>query len=204
MGRHVIPGGSVDVEFLGGIQTVDLLLVLYFMAFFVLGFAQGTIRRLIGIGSILFSFLLAANLAGPLSDFLGANWTQFSKEYSYMIGFLTVFVAAAIAFAVVAQGWYKPQPLFEKARFVDELLGGILGLIQAALILGCIYIILGTFFLDPRVVPDADELPILRSLWEAFDQSRIMDVFQSTLIPWFFVVVGFLVPDDIKNLFPSP
>jgi uncharacterized membrane protein required for colicin V production len=194
----------VDVEFLGGIQTVDLLLVLYFMAFFVLGFAQGTIRRLIGIGSILFSFLLAANLAGPLSDFLGANWTQFSKDYSYMIGFLTVFVAAAIAFAVVAQGWYKPQPLFEKARFVDELLGGILGLIQAALILGCIYIILGTFFLDPRVVPDADELPILRSIWEAFDQSRIMDVFHDTLIPWYFVLVGFLVPADIKNLFPSP
>ena len=34
---------------------------LFFMGFFVLGFAQGTIRRLIGIGSILFSFLFAAN-----------------------------------------------------------------------------------------------------------------------------------------------
>ena len=32
-------------EFFGGVETVDLLLVLYFGAFFVLGFAQGTIRR---------------------------------------------------------------------------------------------------------------------------------------------------------------
>ena len=55
-------------EFLGGISTVDLLLFLYFMAFFVLGFAQGTIRRLIGIASILFSFLFAANIAEPLGD----------------------------------------------------------------------------------------------------------------------------------------
>ena len=49
--------------FLAGISTVDLLIVLYFIGFFVLGFAQGTIRRLLGIGSILFSWFLAANLA---------------------------------------------------------------------------------------------------------------------------------------------
>ena len=60
-------------EFIAGVGTVDLLLVLYFIGFFVLGFAQGTIRRLLGILSILFSFLLAATLAGPLSEFLGAN-----------------------------------------------------------------------------------------------------------------------------------
>jgi uncharacterized membrane protein required for colicin V production len=100
-------------EFLGTITTVDLLIVLYFIGFFVLGFAQGTIRRLLGIGSILFSWFLAANLAEPLAGFLGANWTQFPEEYSYMVGFGTIFAASAIAFALVVQGFYKPQPLFE-------------------------------------------------------------------------------------------
>jgi uncharacterized membrane protein required for colicin V production len=190
-------------EFLGGIPTVDLLLVLYFMAFFVLGFAQGTIRRLIGVGSILFSFFLAANLAGPLGDFLGANWTQFPKEYSYMVGFMTVFVAAALAFAIVAQGFYKPQPLFEKARFVDEVLGGVLGVLQAAIILGSVIVILGTFFLIPGIPPDPDELPILRDLWTALQGSRIADAFADTLIPAFFAIFGFLVPDSIEVLFPG-
>jgi uncharacterized membrane protein required for colicin V production len=190
-------------EFLGGFRTVDLLLVLYFMGFFVLGFAQGTIRRLIGIGSILFSFFFAANLAGPLGEFLGANWTQFPKEYSYMIGFLTVFVAAALAFALVAQGWYKPQPLFEKARFVDEVLGGLLGVLQAGLILGFIVIILGTFFLIPTIAPDPQEIPFLRTLWEALQDSRIVDVFMDTLIPAFFALTGFLIPDSIEALFPG-
>ena len=184
-------------EFFGGIQTVDLLLVLYFMGFFVLGFAQGTIRRLIGIGSILFSFFFAANLAEPLGEFLGANWTQFPKEYSYMIGFLTVFVAAALAFALVAQGWYKPQPLFEKARFVDEILGGFLGLVQAGLILGCLVVILGTFFEIPTIAPDAQEISFLRDLWDALETSAIVDTFQDTLIPAFFAVTGFLVPAEI-------
>jgi membrane protein required for colicin V production len=184
-------------EFIGGIQTVDLLLVLYFMGFFVLGFAQGTIRRLIGIGSILFSFFFAANLAEPLGEFLGANWTQFPKEYSYMIGFLTVFVAAALAFALVAQGWYKPQPLFEKARFVDEVLGGLLGLVQAGLILGCLTVILGSFFLNRSIIPDPQEISFLRDLWNALESSKIVDVFQETLIPAFFVLTGFLVPSEI-------
>ena len=97
--------------FLDGVGTIDLLIVLYFMGFFVLGFAQGTIRRLIGIGSILFSWFLAALLAAPLSEFLGDNWTQFSRQYSYMVGFGTVFVASVIAFALVTQSFYKPQPL---------------------------------------------------------------------------------------------
>ena len=190
-------------EFLGSIQTVDLLLFLFFAGFFVLGFAQGTIRRLIGLGSVLFSFLLAANLSGPLGQFLGDNWRQFSPEYSYMVGFMTIFVAAALAFALVAQGWYKPQPLFEKARFADELLGGLVGLLQAGVILGSVIVILGTFFLIPGIAPDNDELPVLRQLWEALDQSVIAQYFQDVLIPAFFAIFGFLVPDTITALFPG-
>ena len=190
-------------EFIAGIQTIDLLLFLFFAAFFVLGFAQGTIRRLIGIGSILFSFLFAANVAGPLGEFLGNNWRQFSPEYSYMIGFGTIFLAAALAFALVAQGWYKPQPLFETARFVDELLGGLLGLLQAAIILGAVIVILGTFFFQVGIAPDSDELPFLRELWDALQPSVIADAFKDTLIPAFFAVFGFLIPDAIKVWFPG-
>ena len=141
-------------EFLGGMSTVDLLLVLFFIGFFVLGFAQGAIRRVIGIGAIMFSFLLAANLYEPLGAFLANNWSQFSRQYSYMIGFGTVFVAAVIAFALVAQGWYKPQPLFAKARWADEILGGVLGVIEAGIILGATIIILGSFFLIPGIAQD--------------------------------------------------
>jgi uncharacterized membrane protein required for colicin V production len=194
----------VDVgAFLSGISSVDLLLFLYFAGFFVLGFAQGTIRRLIGLGSVLFSFFLAANLAGPLGEFLGNNWNQFSDEYAYTVGFGTVFVAAALAFALVAQGWYKPQPLFEKARFVDEVLGGVIGIVQAGVILGAVIVILGTFFLIPGIPQDSDELPVLRELWDALETSSIGRAFIDTLIPVFFAIFGFLVPDSIVVLFPG-
>ena len=187
-----------DVSF----GVIDILLILYFIGFFVLGFAQGTIRRLLGIGSILFSWFLAANLAEPLSTFLGANWTQFPKEYSYMVGFLTVFVASAIAFALVIQGFYKPQPLFQKARFADEIIGGLLGLLQAAIILGALLVILDSFFRIPAIPESPNELPFLRTIWEALDGTRIAAIFRDTLIPAFFAVFGFLVPDNIEANYP--
>lgn len=185
--------------FLGAVNTIDLLIFLYLMAFFVLGFAQGTIRRLIGIASILFSFLFAANVAEPLGGYLGSNWTQFSKEYSTMIGFLTVFVASAIAFALVAQGLYKTQPLFQKARFVDELIGGVLGLIQALLILGALIVILDSFFRIPGIAADPQEIGFLRSVWDAINSSQASHIFRDALIPAFFTLTGFLVPDWIEN-----
>jgi uncharacterized membrane protein required for colicin V production len=188
-------------EFLSGFGTTDLLLVLFFLGFFVLGFGQGTIRRLIGIASILFSFLFAANLSEPLGSFLGSNWAQFSRQYSYMIGFGTVFVAASLAFALVVQGFYKPQPLFAKARFLDEIIGGLLGLVQAGLILIAVIVILGSFFLIPGIPKDPQELLGLRELWTALEASKIVDFFQSTVIPGFFVVFDLFIPDSIQVWF---
>jgi uncharacterized membrane protein required for colicin V production len=191
----------VDLGVLGGIALADWLIIIYFLAFFVLGFAQGTIRRLIGIASILFSFLLAANLADPLGDFLKANWTDQNPEYSYMVGFLTVFVAASLAFAIVIQGFYKTQPLFEKARFADELIGGALGVVQAGIILGALVVILDSYY-RLNVAPRDTELQFLRDLWTFLDGSAIVDFFRSTLIPLFFVLFGFLVPDKIEAMYP--
>lgn len=188
--------------FLNGVGTIDLVIVLYFIGFFVLGFAQGTIRRLIGIASILFSWFLAALLAEPLSNFLGSNWTQFPPEYSYMIGFGTVFVASSIAFALVAQGFYKPQPLFQKARFVDEIIGGLLGLLEAAIIFGAVLIILDSFFRIPGIPQDPQELPFLRDLWTALDGTKIAEIFRDTLIPLFFALTGLFVPDKIEAMYP--
>jgi membrane protein required for colicin V production len=181
------------------IGVVDILLIFYFAGFFILGFAQGTIRRLLGIGSILFSWFLAANLAQPLSEFLGKNWTQFPKEYSYMIGFLAVFVTLAVVFALVIQGFYKPQPLFKNARFADEIIGGLLGLVQAALIFGALLVILDSFFRIPSIEPFSTELPFLRTIWEAVDPTQIAAIFRETLIPAFFAVFGFLVPESIRS-----
>ena len=189
--------------FLSGIGTVDLLIVVYFLGFFVLGFAQGTIRRLLGIGSILFSWFFAVNVADPLGNFLGSNWTQFPREYSYMVGFGTIFMASTIAFALVVQGFYKPQPLFQRARFADEIIGAVLGLVEAGIIFGAVLIILDSFFRIPGVPTNPAELPFLREFWGGLDGTKFADVFRHTVIPDFFLLTGLFVPDRIKAVYPG-
>ena len=122
---------------------------------------------------MLFSFLFAANLREPLGPFLAANWNQFPDEYAVMLGFGIVFVAATIAFTLVIQGFYHHQPLFAKYTFVDEVLGGILGVIQGA-------VPDRLHHRHPRLVlPDPRrsrrrrrELPFLRGFFDFYDTTR--------------------------------
>lgn len=69
------------VDKIASIQPFDWAVVGFIVLMFVLGYAQGIIRRLLGIATILFSFLLAANLREPLGGFLAQYWTQWPKEY---------------------------------------------------------------------------------------------------------------------------
>ena len=188
-------------EFVSGFGVVDLLIVLYFIGFFVLGFAQGTIRRLIGIGSILFSFLFAANLNLTLGPYLADHWA-YPRAYSTMVGFGAVFAASAIALALVVQAYYKPQQLFKRARFADEILGGFLGVIQAALILSFVLIILDVYFRAPDSPFFTGELPFLRDFWGGLDNTQFAALFRNTFIPILFAMVGLFVPDDIKAAYP--
>jgi uncharacterized membrane protein required for colicin V production len=190
------------VDFLS-INRFDLLVVLFLFGMFVLGFAQGTIRRLLGLGSMVFSFLLAANLRDSLGVFLASNWNQMLDQYAVMIGFLVVFVLGTVAFTLVIQGFYHRQPLFEKQNFVDEAIGGVLGIIQGLFLIGCIIVILDTFFIQRSLEPGHGELPFLRDFFNFFDGSATAELFRTRLIPGFYNVFGLLLPDDLKTFYAT-
>ena len=149
----------------------------------------------------MFSFFLAAQLHVPLGDFLGDNWNQFPREYAAMIGFLTVFAAAVIAFSLVIQGTYKKAPLFAKYPVIDEVIGGVLGVIQGLLLLMFVILILDQFFLLTNFPVDEDELPFLRDFWNTINTSGTGDLLHTQLIPNFVSLTSFLLPDTIKQLY---
>lgn len=188
-------------ESLKSVNLMDVLIILVLFGSFILGFAQGTVRRIVGILAALFSFFLAAQLQVPLGRFLGDNWTQFPREYAAMVGFLTLFVAAVIAFTLVIQGTYRKAPLFARYPVVDEVVGGILGVIQAFLLLMFVVIILDQFFLLTSFPVDTDELPFLRDFWNAVNTSGTGQLLHSPLIPNFLGITSFLVPESIRVLY---
>jgi uncharacterized membrane protein required for colicin V production len=182
----------------------DLLFLLFLFGMFVLGFMQGTIRRLLGLGAMAFSFLFAANLTNVVGPFLAENWNQFPDEYATMLGFLIVFVAANIAFSLIIQGFYHRQPLFAKYTFVDEVLGGILGVVQGAFLVGCLIVILDSYFLIPGAPQSSGELPFLRGFFDFYTTSGTAELFRTQLIPGFFNIFGILIPDNIQTFYSNP
>ena len=66
-----------------------------------------------------------------------------------MLAFLVLFVAAIVAFSLVIQGTYTQDPLFARYPVVDEIMGGVLGVVQGLLLLLFVTVILDSYFLLP-------------------------------------------------------
>jgi uncharacterized membrane protein required for colicin V production len=184
------------------LDVVDLLVILFLIGMFVLGYIQGTVRRLLGILSIVFSFFLALQLtAFWLGDFLATNWQQYPPEYSVMIGYLVVFLAGCVAFSLVIQGTYRKTELFAKYPVIDEILGGVLGVIQGAMFLTFLVIILDQYFLYSNLPVDDDEVGLIRDFWTAINNSETGRILHETVIPGFLSLVSFLVPDEVMAIY---
>jgi uncharacterized membrane protein required for colicin V production len=191
----------VDIaSFLGTVNVFDVLIFLALFGSFIVGFIQGTIRRLLGIISIVFSFFLAANVKEPLGSFLGREWDQFPPQYGEMIGFLTIFVAGVVASSLVIQGTYKKTQLFEKYQFVDELIAGMLGVFQFAMLLTFLTIILDSYFLI-GLARDPDEIQFLRGFWEPLSQSGTGALLHDLIIPRFVGIFAFLIPASVEAFY---
>ena len=185
------------------IKGVDLLSFFIFFGLFVLGFMQGTLRRLLGIASLILSLLIAAQLRAPFGDFLATNWTQYSPQYNHMLAFGSVFVAFSAASTVALQFFYKSTPLFAKYPAVDELLGGILGLVQGALILAAFYLITDPFFSVYGQIAQPNEFPFVRQIFDALQGSVTADVTRHTIVPFVLMFFGGIIPSDVTLIFSS-
>jgi len=184
-----------------GVPLFDLLFVAALLIGFVAGFVQGVIRRALGIASLLFAFFLAAALRVPLGSLLAANWTALRPAYVEMLAFLGLFIVIAIVSTVAIQGLYRRTPIFEDAEWLDELLGGVLGVMQVLLMVGMFLIIFDSYFGLATATFDPREIPLLRSIWDAVDITAMAGFYRDVLIPVFIALAGPFIPADIRRLY---
>ena len=135
------------------ITPFDLVILLALLAMFVVGYAQGVVRRLLGIGGdpLLADRSRAQLRAAARRRTSPSEWTAIAPSYSYMVAFGAVFVAAAVTLSLGIQITYRPAPLFQKYPVLDEILGGLLGVLEGFLILIAILLILDPYYNQPAV-----------------------------------------------------
>jgi uncharacterized membrane protein required for colicin V production len=185
------------------ITGFDLIIVLALIAMFIVGYAQGVVRRLLGIAAIIFSLILAAQLRQPLGEYLTTQWITIRPQYSYMVAFGGVFTASAVALSLGIQLMYRPAPLFDRYPVLDEIVGGLLGVLQGFIILIAILMILDPYYTLPEVreTVGAGEFRLLRTIHELLDPTLIVSILRDAVIPAIFAVLGFLFPQDVRDAF---
>jgi uncharacterized membrane protein required for colicin V production len=185
------------------LQPFDLVVFLALFAMFIVGYAQGIMRRLLGIVAILFSLGIAGQLRTPLGDYLAQQWTTNPPEYAHMVAFGAVFLAAAIALSLGIQMSYRPAPIINRYPVLDEILGGILGVLEGFIILMAILIIIDPYF---HVFSDHvgnGEFAPLRTLHDFIDDALTAQVLRENVIPNVFAIFGFLFPKDVVDTFTA-
>lgn len=191
------------MDVIGAIRSapvVDLGLVIGLGIFFFLGVAQGPIRRLLGIGSMLFAFLVAANMRDSAGGFLASNWTQFGVGYNHLLAFVIIFFVVAVASSILIQGFYKRTDISADHPIVDDVVGGLLGLLQGLLLLLYVVIILNSYVLPAA---QSGDVSLLRDAQHMIvDQSHIAGWMKGGVAPAFLYILSFLLPSDLVAIFP--
>jgi uncharacterized membrane protein required for colicin V production len=185
---------------LRGAPIADLALLVVLGVFFFLGVMQGSIRRLLGMGSMLFAFVISANLRDPVGRFFADNWRQFNQDYNKLIAFVLVFVVLTVVCSIVIQGFYKRTEISARHPIVDDIVGGLLGLLQGFMLVLFAVIILNSSTLP---TPRSGDLTQLRDLQTAIvSQSHIANWVRESIAPVFVHILAILLPDDLVKLFP--
>jgi uncharacterized membrane protein required for colicin V production len=185
------------------IQPFDVAMFLGLFAMFIVGYAQGIIRRLFGIIAILFSLGVAAQIRTPLGGYLASEWTTIVPAYSYMVAFGAVFVAGAVALSLGIQMSYRPAPLLTRYPALDEILGGVLGIFEGWIILLAVLLIMDPYFKAAGSTAATGEFGPLRGLHDFIDDSLSARILRENIIPGLLAVFGFLFPQEVIDAFKT-
>lgn len=187
------------------LQAFDLVIFLALLAMFIVGYAQGLVRRLLGTAAILFSIVLGVLLRPTVGDYLQQQWTGLAPLYSHMVAFAAVFLASAVTLSLAIQLTYRPAPLLTRYPVLDEILGGLVGVVQGIIILIAVFLILDPYYTLPAV-QDAigpGEFTLLRTIHDLLDDTWTAGVLRDAVIPPLLSVFGFMFPADIIDTFGS-
>jgi uncharacterized membrane protein required for colicin V production len=179
---------------------IDLGILFGLALFMIAGVLQGPIRRLLGMASIMIAFFFAANLRDSFGDFLSGNWRQFDLGYNRLLAFAILFGVITVAASLVIQGSYRRTELSPEHPIVDDVLGGVMGVLEGLLLLLLAVIILGSFSLPPEHPGDLSEVRTAQDL--LLNQSHIAGWFRDAVAPGFIHLFSALLPSDLVSVFP--
>ena len=185
------------MELLTRLSWVDLAIIGLLAGGVFAGFTQGMMRYILNAVAVLVAFVLASQLKGPVVDLLGF-WEAFTPEGRQLLVFNILFFGFTIAGFFIIRALYKRTRL-PIARQLDEIGGAIFGLLFTVLVICFALIVLDSFFEGGGQTGGW-----VRSLYDALNDSVIIEFFRATVIPIAGFIVRPFVPSELTDFIPLP
>jgi len=123
------------------LNYLDYIIILFVLVGFLLGFKDGLVRKIIGLIGLVAGVALAFEFSGSVGKIL----KPFFNDDLYLAGLIggiliflvTVFIASIIKRIV--------HPLDKVNKFINQLLGGVIGVIQLVYFTSTVFLFLNIF-----------------------------------------------------------
>ena len=122
-------------------NPIDLIIVITVLVGFILGFKDGFVRKLIGIIGFCLAILLAAlfkDEAGSIIEYIFGIEFYLSEIIAAVVIFFTVILIFTLIKRIV-------HPFDKINNLINQLIGGIVGIIQLLYFLSAVFMLLNVF-----------------------------------------------------------
>jgi uncharacterized membrane protein required for colicin V production len=184
------------VEFLTELNWIDLLILILLGGGVFLGWTQGLVRYAFSTLGVIISFIVAAQLKGPLTEALGF-WTAFNPPLRELWIFIVLYVGITVGLWFGVRALYRTTRL-PVARQLDEIGGAVFGLLFAVIVIVFGLVVLDTFF-ETAPAAAIGEAGWLHGLYQTLNNSFLVEVFRQIVIPTAGWLARPFVPSEIAQ-----
>jgi len=182
---------------------MDVVLIGFIGGYIVGGWRTGFLRRLAGLGFLALSFVLGAYLRTPIGAILHTIFKDIPESYLAMVGYTIAFAALVIVFNIVTGPVLSKVAVSGLSRTLDQVLGAILGGVEAILIISVAVVILDTYFGPKGTFGGEPGLGFLKQLTDALNTSTTVQILRETTVPFVLAILGPLLPKDVTTFIPK-
>ncbi|NWF88596.1 MAG: CvpA family protein [Ignavibacteriaceae bacterium] len=120
---------------------IDILIIISLLAGFILGYKDGFVRKLIGLIGLAVAIYLTVLFAAPVGKFIEMT-LDIEFYLSEIIGGAVIFIVIMIIISVVKR---IVHPFDKVNNLLNQIMGGVIGLVQVSFFLSAVFIILKVF-----------------------------------------------------------
>ncbi|MBI3751214.1 MAG: CvpA family protein [Chloroflexi bacterium] len=182
----------------------DLVLLFLIGGLVLAGWRSGFLRRLVGLAFLGVSFLASTYLRAPAGAIVHGVLPKIPEPYAEMVGYVVAFPVILFALNLFATPLLARAPQHGLSEVADKSLGAVLGFAEGVLIASAAIVILHTFSTIGSGLPSTFvETGVLKDIRTQVDDSTIGGLLEQTTVPIVLLLLGPLLPKDIKDVVPT-